>query len=671
MKLERMFRMFLRFLIILYFTFFSNLVFSKDIPIIVITANKKPQSLSTVGTSVTVLDEKFFSNTTEYFLGDALASTTTSANFFQSGGHGTASAIQLRGMPKRYSTVYIDGIKMSDPSSVSNDFDFNNILTSQVSRVEILKGNQSSLYGSGAVGGTIHITTKKGKPGLNKDINYLFGSHNTHNFSTSISGGDISRKYFLGLQRFHTDGISQMTHNDEKDRYRNNGLIASFSDKFSENLELKFNTRISETYLQYDAVCVSNLFGCSPSRDHSEETDALEASANVNLIYKPFKNFNNKFTIANTYFKRIYGQAPGSKNTQQDNYYGNRYAVLYQGEYNFNLDDSIIFGLEREDDQMGYNKDETGRIDSNAYVTSQYFDYQTRITKNLYGTFGARFDEHSLAGGGSNEDSHRATLAYVSDDKTTKFKSSYGTGYRFPSLYELLYVWNSRNNCNGGGSKCGDVGFKSAENSRSYDFGIEKSINPNLFFDLTYFNILYKDALEGWSGNNAAGSGSTTQNSPSTTKSQGLEFVSKFKLNDILNFDFNYTYTQTYDGAEQDNPSNTMINSQMVRIPRNMVNLITNLKVPGYKDLNVSLKTKWSDEARDYGNGNANRNGSQSFGDAELDSYLISDLSIKYNYLNQYNLYFDINNILDKKYETAQDYSQMDRSFNFGIKTIY
>ena len=45
-----------------------------------------------------------------------------------------------------------------------------------------------------------------------------------------------------------------MTHNDEKDRYRNNGLIASFSDKFSENLELKFNTRISETYLQYDAV---------------------------------------------------------------------------------------------------------------------------------------------------------------------------------------------------------------------------------------------------------------------------------------------------------------------------------------------------------------------------------------------------------------------------------
>ena len=131
--------------------YFQASIFSKEVPIIVISASKKPQSLSTVGTSVTILDEKFFNNSTEYFLGDALSTSTTGANFFQNGGHGTSSAIQLRGMPKRYSTVYIDGVKMSDPSSVSNDFDFNNILTSQVSRVEILKGNQSSIYGSGAI----------------------------------------------------------------------------------------------------------------------------------------------------------------------------------------------------------------------------------------------------------------------------------------------------------------------------------------------------------------------------------------------------------------------------------------------------------------------------------------------------------------------------------------
>ena len=98
---------------------------------------------------------------------------TTSANFFQNGGHGSTSAIQLRGLPKRYSTVYIDGVKMSDPSSVSGDFDFNHILTSQISRVEILKGNQSSVYGSGAIGGTINITTKIGKKFKSPELYFI------------------------------------------------------------------------------------------------------------------------------------------------------------------------------------------------------------------------------------------------------------------------------------------------------------------------------------------------------------------------------------------------------------------------------------------------------------------------------------------------------------------
>ena len=650
---------------ILILIFFTSHVYS-EIPVIVISApSKKPQSSSTVGTSVTILNEKFFNDSTEHFLGDALSSATTSANFFQSGGHGTASAIQLRGMPKRYSTVYIDGVKMSDPSSVSGDFDFNNILTSQISKVEILKGNQSSIYGSGAIGGTIHIFTKQGKPGFHKDIEYVAGSHNTHNLSASLSGGNKKSNYYLGFQRFQTDGISQMTHNDEKDRYRNNGLIASYSRKFTDKIELQSNARVAETYLQYDAACVSNLFGCSPDYDHAEETDGLEGSYNISLIHKPLEKFSNKFTLANTYVKRIYASAPNSKNTKQDNYYGDRYAFLYQGNYNFNLDNSIVFGVEREDDQMGFNKDSTVRINSSSHVISRYFDYQSRITNNIYATFGARFDEHSFAG---NEDSQRGTLAYVFNDKATKLKSSFGTGYRFPSLYETFYVWNSANNCNFGGANCRAIGHKKAETSQSYDFGIEKTINPNLYIDLSYFNIKYNDALEGWSGNNAAGSGSTTQNSPSTTKSQGLEFFSKYKFNEILNFSLNYTYTQTYDGAEQDNPNNTNINSQMVRVPRNLLNLNTNIKVPVYKNLDLTLRTKWSDKARDYGNGNANRNGSQSFSDAELESYLVNDLSISYKLSNSYKLYLNVINITDKKYETAQDYSQMDRSFNFGLK---
>ena len=624
-------------------TFPYKVVFAADIPIIVIAPSKKAQSASIVGTSVTVLDETFFKNSNEFFLGDALASNSTSANFFQSGGQGQTSAIQLRGLPKRYSTVYIDGVKMSDPASVSNDYDFNHILTSQISRVEILKGNQSSVYGSGAIGGTINITTKKGEPGFQKNIQYNNASHGTHNLSLSISGADENDNFFVGLERFQTDGISAMTHNDEKDRYRNNSLVANYGHQFSDKIKFESNIRVAETYSQYDKEVDT------ATADHSEELDAVQSSSNISLVYKPNSQFTNKLTLANTYIKRIAALTPNSGNTAQDNYYGDRYALVYSGNYNINLDNSVLFGLEREDDQIGYNKDMTGRVNKDAYVTSSYFDFQSRVTKNIYATFGSRFDEHNHAG---NEDSHRATLAYLFNDKSTKLKSSYGTGFRFPSLYELNFL-NSFNSS------------MKAETSESFDFGIEKSfLNLGLSIDASYFNLKYDDALEGWKGPKGDWS---TNNFPGVVKSQGLELISKWKKSETLNFGMNYTYTSTYDGAEQDDPdkNESYHDARMVRVPRHIINLATNIKIPGYKNLDLTLNTKWSDSARDYGNGN------RTWRDETIDDYLVNDLSIKSNLWDTYNLFFDINNILDEKYETTRDYSQMDRSFNFGIRRVY
>ena len=79
----------------------------------------------------------------------------------------------------------------------------------------------------------------------------------------------------------------------------------------------------------------------------------------------------------------------------------------------------------------------------------------------------------------------------------------------------------------------------------------------------------------------------------------------------------------------------------------------------------LTLKTKWSDMARDYGNGN------RTYSDERIDDYLVSDLLIKYNLQNSYDLFLNITNILDEKYETTRDYSQMDRALNFGIKSSY
>ena len=118
-----------------------------------------------MGSDIEVIDSKALEKSEHNFLGDILDNSIPGANYFQSGGKGTTAGIQLRGLPKRYSTVYIDGVKMSDPSTSDNSFYISNIMKDSIERVEILKGSQSSLYGSSAIGGTINIFTKKGREG--------------------------------------------------------------------------------------------------------------------------------------------------------------------------------------------------------------------------------------------------------------------------------------------------------------------------------------------------------------------------------------------------------------------------------------------------------------------------------------------------------------------------
>ena len=136
---------------------------------------------------------------------------------------------------------------------------------------------------------------------------------------------------------------------------------------------------------------------------------------------------------------------------------------------------------------------------------------------------------------------------------------------------------------------------------------------------------------------------------------------------EYLDVGLNYTYTSTYDGAEADDPNKNQsyTNNQMVRVPRNMINLRTSFKAPKNENLSFVLNSKWSDTARDYGNGN------RTYNDEMIDDYFVNDLSIKYNLWDSYNLFFNITNIFDEKYETSRDYSQMDQSFNIGLKRVY
>ncbi|MDC0205527.1 TonB-dependent receptor [Pelagibacteraceae bacterium] len=626
-----------------------NPVFAADIPIIVIAPSQKAQSKSTVGTSVTVFDETKIGKSNDFFLGDILGDDTPSFNSFQTGGHGSASGIQLRGLPKRYSTVFIDGVKQSDPSSVSNDFDFSHILKNQISRVEILHGNQTSVYGGGAIGGTINIITKKGKPGFQKDISYNTASNKTHNLALSMSGANDKNDFYIGLERFITAGISAMNTNDENDDYRNNSLVANYGYKFNDKLKLENSIRYTDGYLQYDTT--GNV---THVRKDSDEQHQNELSGSVSFIYEPNEQLTNRLTYSKYDIERTYNTYKHA----QDYYGGYRNALNYFGNYNIDLDSSIVFGVDAEFEELDFNKGNLTTLRKEGFQTNSFYvDYQKRLNNNLYATLGGRLEEHSLSG---KENSQRATLAYLFDDKLTKLKGSLGTGFKFVSLYEAYYVW--------GANTAIRSGLK-AETSRGFDVGFEKQFpDLGLNIDLTYFNTAYYDALEGWSDNDNGNS--ATMNTDSSTRSQGLEFISKWNANEKLNFDFNYTYSSTFDGAEHKNPKllASYTNSQMVRVPRHLFNLSTNYIFPD-ENLNLTLRTKVSSKARDYGSATQPADGS--YDDVKLTDYMINDLSLNYNLWNSYNVFFDVNNILDKTYYTALQYGQLDRTINFGIKRTY
>ena len=626
------------YLILVIFLISFKISLADEIPIIVIAPSKTYQSYSSVGTSVTSLDSNQIQESGKFFLGDVLNYSSPGMNYFRSGGYGTVTGIQLRGLPKRYSTVYIDGVKMSDPSTSDNSFYFSNIMTSSIEKVEVLRGSNSSIYGSGAIGGVLNIFTKKGKI-KEKNINLSTGSNGTKNLDLSIGNNYGNHSYYLGLNKFDTNGISAM--NDEKktnddDSYKNESLIANYSFGFNDDNTIKGSLRYSDSFLNYDEVT-------SGRTDANNSTDDDEISYNLTFTSNKDRS-NYSFSYNYTGIERA------TKNylNKPKNYYGYRDSFNLIGDYNFNLDTKIIYGLENEFDRAKFQKDwPTDYLESDEAIYSQFLDLQFRPSEKLYSTIGFRRDDHTTA---EAYNTGRITFAYKVDGNS-KIRSSYGTGLRYPTLYDYFY-----------GTVVSKKEDLAPEKSKSFDIGYETTfdqINTDLI--LSIYKINYKDALEGWQSN-----GWKVKNTSAEIESKGVEIEGVYKKSKNFNLSFNYNYSDTHDGADCDDPnvgSGSCIDESMVRVPRHSSNISLYFNTKNnFKNI---LSLKYSGEVRDYGNAN------NSFKDVILDDYFLANYNLKYDLFNNSVLYMDINNIFNNNYEQAWMYSSMERNINIGFKKNY
>ena len=211
-----------------------------------------------------------------------------------------------------------------------------------------------------------------------------------------------------------------------------------------------------------------------------------------------------------------------------------------------------------------------------------------------------------------------------------------------------------------------------AETGKSIDIGIDKLFpENNINLSATTFFLEYKNDIKGWASHTGGVGGTyALANSLSKTESYGLELQTNWKPNDNYALGLGYTRTESYDGTTCDNPNSTAANDgsscndeMNVRVPRNQLNLI-GTKIFN-KNLSQTLKLKYVDERRDYGNTN---NG---FKDVILSNYVVADLVTNYKLFDTYNLNISAKNILDARYSEAYEYKAPGRSVNFMLKKSY
>ena len=160
----------------------------EQLPEIVVSASRVPLQAKAVGSSVTVITAEEIERKQVRVVSDLLREVPGVA-VHRSGTAGTLTAVRLRGAEHGHTLVIIDGVKVNDPSSSGAIFNFADLMAADIERIEVLRGPQSGVYGSDAIGGVVNIITKKGRGPATASLSAEGGSFGTSNVSAGIRAG--------------------------------------------------------------------------------------------------------------------------------------------------------------------------------------------------------------------------------------------------------------------------------------------------------------------------------------------------------------------------------------------------------------------------------------------------------------------------------------------------
>lgn len=591
--------------------------------IVIYSANRTPTDAAKVGSSVEVITEKELEARAQTYVKDYLE-TLPGVSFSQAGGPGGTSTISLRGTTGGYVKVLVDGIDVSDPSNTVTSAHFEHLLVGDIARIEVLKGSQSGLYGGDAVGGVITIETKAArKLGFSQSGGAEYGAYNTWRGAytagyLAADGSNIS----LSVQGVTTDGFSAAAAGREDDGYKNLTFSGRGEYYLSPSAKIFFAARSMRARFDFDGTISVPPFSPADADHHGRVT---QHAGRVGTEFKLLDGaLTNTLAVQGMRIERdIFAGIDSGW------FEGDRIKGEYKGVLRFNEVLSLLAGADWEETGAKTNNT-AGR--NTADVSGVYAQLMLEPIAGLVLTAAGRIDEHSAFG---NFNTHRFTGAYLIPGTETKFRGSYGTGFRAPSLDELYGSYSFKP----------DYGNPNLlpEESESWDAGIEQGfLNGRFKLGATYFEIDTLNLITFNSDTCFNPGGLCLENASGVTHRSGVELSAAAQISSGITMTAGYTYTDTEkaDGT------------RLLRVPRHALAVGFDLKPMDKVEANVIVK--YVADTLD--------------GNPALEDYWLVNAKVAYEFSPGLKAYVRAENLLDEKYQTVSGYGTPGLSVYGGIQ---
>ena len=567
-----------------------------DLNEISISANRVATPLQDVGSSVTVLSQDDISASSEAYVIDFITQVP-GVNVSQNGPKGSTSGLTLRGLGLQYVKVLVDGIDIGDVSSIPVMANLSGIMLNEIDRIEILQGSQSALYGSSAIGGVISLTTKK----ATKDETTLSleaGSYGTVSLKAGKTFLSENSDVLVSGSYFSTDGFSAKADGIENDGYSSSRMSVTgnyyISDTNSVSVSM-FKQDEDGDQDGYDPIS----FAFIDKTDEVYSNDSLGVAANLEM--------NTGSVVRNLHFNffnidRFY--------TGPYNYEGTNLEVSWEEKRTFG-EGALIYGIVADNErtlieglQKAINK---------SHIFSEYiFSDETKFSFTVSG----RASGHSEFGGSSTG---RINASYKLDNGTI-LRSSLGTGYRAPSLYELFAPFYGNSSLQPETSVATDIGVE-------FPLMSDQAVLSATIFETTISDRIVYD-------NNTFAYGQSTE----SEKRAGYEIGLNYIVNPRSEVNLSFTYTDDGNG------------NRVQKVPESDFTLSARTELQSGVNLSGSFQSVM---------------GLEDF--VPLPDYNIVSVRGSYPLTENVNVYLRAENIFDTKYQTTSDYGTSGQAFYTGF----